>query len=53
VLRYYLGFEPTEIADVLGRSAGTIRSRLHHANRAMRAALDAEARSVAVGGTTS
>ena len=51
VLRYYLGYEPTEIAEILGRPAGTIRSRLHHANRAMRAAIDADARSVAVGGT--
>ncbi|HEU0237325.1 MAG TPA: RNA polymerase sigma factor [Candidatus Limnocylindrales bacterium] len=52
VLRYYLGYEPTEIAEALGVSAGTIRSRLHHAHRAMRAALDAEARAAAVGGTS-
>jgi len=51
VLRYYLGYEPTEIAEILGRPAGTVRSRLHHANRAMRAAIDADARSVVVGGT--
>lgn len=51
VLRHYLGYEPTEIAEVLGQPAGTVRSRLHHATRAMRAALDADARSVAVGGT--
>ena len=50
-LRYYLGYEPTEIADVLGEPAGTIRSRLHHAIRAMRAALDADARASAVGGS--
>ena len=50
VLRHYVGYEPGEIADVLGLSPGTIRSRLHHAHRAMRAALDAEARAVAVGG---
>jgi RNA polymerase sigma-70 factor (ECF subfamily) len=50
VLRHYVGYEPTEIADILGISPGTIRSRLHHAHRAMRAALDAEARTVAVGG---
>lgn len=49
-LRFYLGYEPSEIADVLGEPAGTVRSRLHHAIRAMRAALDADARSVAVGG---
>jgi len=51
VLRYYLGYEPTEIAEILGRPAGTVRSRIHHANRAMRAAIDADARSVVVGGT--
>ena len=50
-LRYYLGYEPTEIADVLGEPAGTIRSRLHHAIRAMRAALDADARASIVGGS--
>ncbi len=52
VLRFYLGYEPTEIAEVLGHPAGTVRSRLHHATRAMRAALDAEARSIAVGGNS-
>jgi DNA-directed RNA polymerase specialized sigma24 family protein len=31
--------------------AGTVRSRLHHAHRAMRAALDADARVSSVGGT--
>ena len=50
VLRHYVGYEPTEIAEILRLSPGTIRSRLHHAHRAMRAALDAEARAVAVGG---
>lgn len=44
VLRHYVGYSPTEIADVLGLPSGTVRSRLHHAHRAMRAALDAEAR---------
>jgi RNA polymerase sigma-70 factor (ECF subfamily) len=51
VLRHYVGYEPIEIAELLGLSAGTIRSRLHHAHRAMRAALDADARTAAVGGT--
>jgi DNA-directed RNA polymerase specialized sigma24 family protein len=46
-----VGYEPSEIAELLGLSPGTIRSRLHHAHRAMRAALDADARSVAVGGS--
>jgi RNA polymerase sigma-70 factor (ECF subfamily) len=52
VLRHYAGFEPTEIADALGIPAGTARSRLHHAHRAMRAALEADARAVAMGGTS-
>ena len=50
-LRYYLGYEPTEIAELLGSPAGSVRSRLHHAHRAMRAALDADARATAVGGS--
>jgi RNA polymerase sigma-70 factor (ECF subfamily) len=52
VLRHYVGYEPSEIADVLGIPAGTVRSRLHHAHRAMRAALDADARRAVVGGTS-
>lgn len=52
VLRYYLDYEPTEIADTLGLPGGTVRSRLHHAHRAMRAALDADARASAAGGSS-
>ena len=52
VLRHYLGYEPTVIADVLGVAAGTVRSRLHHAHRAMRAAIEADARATAVGGSS-
>jgi len=48
VLHHYLGLSPAEIADHLGIPAGTARSRLHYAHRAMRAALDAEARTVVV-----
>ncbi len=44
VLRHYLGYRPSEIAETLGIPAGTARSRLHHAHRAMRAALEADAR---------
>ena len=44
VLRHYAGLEPGEIADVLAIPAGTARSRLHPAHRAMRAALEADAR---------
>jgi RNA polymerase sigma-70 factor (ECF subfamily) len=52
-MHHYLGYEPAKIADVLGVPAGTIRSRLHHAHRAMRAAIDADARATAVGGNLS
>lgn len=52
VLRHFAGLEPTEIAEVLGVPAGTVRSRLHHAHRAMRAALDADARSTTITGAT-
>jgi RNA polymerase sigma factor (sigma-70 family) len=52
VLRHYVGYEPSEIADILGVPPGTIRSRLHHAHRAMRAALEAEGRAAVVGGSS-
>ena len=51
VLRHYIGYEPSEIADMLGQPAGTVRSRLHHAHRAMRAAIEADDRA-AVGGSS-
>jgi RNA polymerase sigma-70 factor (ECF subfamily) len=44
VMRYYLGWQPTEIAETLGVSPGTIRSRLHYGLEALRAALEADAR---------
>jgi RNA polymerase sigma-70 factor (ECF subfamily) len=50
VLRHFEGRDLTEIADILGIPVGTARSRLHHALRAMRAALDADARVIAIGG---
>lgn len=52
VLRHFAGFEPAELAETLGIPAGTVRSRLHHAHRAMRAALEADARATAVGGSS-
>ncbi len=52
VLRHFAGLEPTEIAETLGIPAGTVRSRLHHAHRAMRAALDADARSTTIRGVS-
>jgi RNA polymerase sigma-70 factor (ECF subfamily) len=50
VLHHFVGYAPAEIAELLGIPPGTARSRLHNAHRAMRAALDADARSEAVGG---
>jgi len=50
VLHHYAGYSLAEIAEVIGAPAGTVRSRLHHAHRAMRAALDAEARTANAGG---
>ena len=44
VLYQYLGLSFEEIADALGVPAGTVRSRLHDAVRALRAALEADER---------
>ena len=44
VLRYYAGLPVTRIAEVLGISDGTAASRLHHATRQLRAAVEADAR---------
>jgi len=54
VLHHYLGLESGEIGEVLDIPAGTARSRLHYAHRAMRAVLEADARtSMAAGGRSS
>jgi RNA polymerase sigma factor (sigma-70 family) len=45
VLHHYLGLSLDETAEVLGVPPGTVRSRLHRATSAMRAALEADARS--------
>jgi RNA polymerase sigma-70 factor (ECF subfamily) len=50
VLHHYLGQTSAEIAETLGVPAGTVRSRLHYAHRAMRAALEADERSDSVSG---
>jgi RNA polymerase sigma-70 factor (ECF subfamily) len=50
VLRHFAGLDIAEIADTLAIPSGTVRSRLHHAHRAMRAALDADARATVIGG---
>jgi len=44
VLHHYLDLPLSEVAEALGVPAGTVRSRLHHAMRGLRAALDADAR---------
>ena len=51
-LHHFSGYAPTEIAEILGIPPGTARSRLHNAHRAMRAALEADARSQVPGGRT-
>jgi RNA polymerase sigma-70 factor (ECF subfamily) len=48
VLHYYVGLPVSEIADTLGIPAGTVKSRLHYATEVLRAALEADARPVAV-----
>jgi RNA polymerase sigma-70 factor (ECF subfamily) len=35
-LRYLQGFEYEEIAEIVDRKVGTVRSRLHYAKRALR-----------------
>jgi RNA polymerase sigma-70 factor (ECF subfamily) len=50
VMRYYLDWEPAEIADALGVAPGTVRSRLHYALEGLRAALEADARATALPG---
>jgi RNA polymerase sigma-70 factor (ECF subfamily) len=44
VLHHYIGLGPNELSESLGIPAGTVRSRLHYAHRAMRAALEADER---------
>jgi RNA polymerase sigma-70 factor (ECF subfamily) len=44
VLHHYLDLSVDEVAEALGVPAGTVRSRLHHAMRGLRAALDADLR---------
>lgn len=50
VLHHFLGYAPSEIAETLDIPPGTARSRLYNAHRAMRAALEADARLTVVGG---
>ena len=47
VLHHHVGLPLTEIAETLGIPAGTARSRLHYASRLLRAAVEADAETVA------
>jgi len=47
VLHHHQGLPLVEIAETLGIPAGTARSRLHHATRVLRGAIDADGRTVA------
>ncbi len=49
VLHHYLDWPLDQVAETLGIPPGTARSRLHHAMRGLRAALDADARPPARG----
>lgn len=44
VVTHYLGLSGPEAADALGIPRGTVKSRLHHATRALRAAMAADER---------
>jgi RNA polymerase sigma-70 factor (ECF subfamily) len=44
VLHLYLGLSVPEVADALGVPVGTAKSRIHYAVEALRAALEADAR---------
>ena len=52
VLNHYIGLSGAEVGEALVLSPGTVRSRLHYARQAMRAAIEADARALANGGTT-
>ena len=51
VMHYYVGLSGAEIGEALGLSPGTVRSRLHYARQLMRAAIEADSRTMATGGT--
>lgn len=49
VMHHYLGLSGAEIAETLGLSAGTVRSRLHYGKQQMRAAMEADQRLASTG----
>jgi RNA polymerase sigma-70 factor (ECF subfamily) len=51
-MHYYLGLRPVEIARLLGLPEGTVSTRLHYGNRALRAALEAGARASRMAATS-
>lgn len=51
VLHHFVGLSGAEIGTALGLSPGTVRSRLHYARQLMRAAIEADARAIASGGS--
>ncbi len=44
VFHHYLGLSISEVATRTGLPVGTAKSRLHHATRALRASIEADAR---------
>jgi RNA polymerase sigma-70 factor, ECF subfamily len=48
-MHHFLGLSGAEIAETLGLSPGTVRSRLHYARQQMRAAIEADSRLAATG----
>ncbi|MGH2392956.1 MAG: RNA polymerase sigma factor [Candidatus Limnocylindria bacterium] len=50
VLHYFHGLSQPEVADATGVPLGTVKSRLNHATRALRAALEADARDAGLTG---